>query len=285
MRVGKWRDGIPSTGLCYPNGSLSTQPFLYSNGVETNLGTFPSPSNTYPLSINGSGQVVGYTYQPGITAEQPFLIQNGTTTILGFSGAFQMINAGGEAVGGQYLSDTVSRAVTYSNGTLTQLGTLGGSNSWAAAINNAGQIAGDSYAASGADHAYLYSNGTMTDLGTLGGASSRGYGINSLGQIVGDAFTASGADHAFIYSSGTMTDLNTLIDPNPGWTLESANAINDNGWIVGYGINASGESDAFLLSPASAVPVPSTFVMSSIMFGMFGVVWSYKRLKGTTFAA
>jgi hypothetical protein len=33
------------------------------------------------------------------------------------------------------------------------------------------------------------------------------------------------------------------------------------------------------------VPVPSTVVMSSILFGMFGVVWSYKRLKQTTTAA
>jgi hypothetical protein len=30
---------------------------------------------------------------------------------------------------------------------------------------------------------------------------------------------------------------------------------------------------------AAAVPEPSTFVMSSILFGVFGAVWSYKRLK------
>jgi hypothetical protein len=32
-------------------------------------------------------------------------------------------------------------------------------------------------------------------------------------------------------------------------------------------------------------PVPSTLVMSSILFGMFGAVWSYKRLKTCTAAA
>lgn len=213
----------------YSNGGSGTQAFLYSSGVETNLGTFPTGSNTYPLSINTGGQVVGYTYQQGITAEQPFQIQSGTTTITNFSGAFQMITASGQIVGGHYLSDTVWHA--YSNGAVTDLGTLGGSNSWA-------------------------------------------YGINTTGQMVGDSNTASGADHGFIYSNGTMTDLNTLIDPTLGWTLQTAYAINDNGQIVGWGTNASGATDAFLLS---AVPEPSTFVMSSILFGIFGVVWSYNR--------
>ena len=35
----------------------------------------------------------------------------------------------------------------------------------------------------------------------------------------------------------------------------------------------------------AVVPEPSTLVLSSILFGMFGVVWSYKRLKRTTAAA
>jgi probable HAF family extracellular repeat protein len=215
--------GINASGQVvgwYSTGGSGTQPFLYSNGVETNLGNFPAGSDTYPLSINASGQVVGYTYQPGITAENPFLYSNGTTQILNVSGAFQMINANGQAVGGQYLSDTVWNAISYSNGTITDLGTLGGSNSWA-------------------------------------------YGINSAGQIVGDADTASGADHAFLYSNGTMTDLNSLIDPNSGWTLETASAINDSGQIVGWGINASGQTDAFLLTP---VPEPSSFALFGTAF-------------------
>ena len=36
---------------------------------------------------------------------------------------------------------------------------------------------------------------------------------------------------------------------------------------------------------ASATPVPSTLVMSSILFGMFGVAWSYKRMKRSALAA
>jgi probable HAF family extracellular repeat protein len=224
-----------NSGSTPAGGALGpTQAFLYSNGVKTNLGSFPADSDTYPLSINNSGQVVGYTYQRGVTGEQPFIIQNGTTTILGVSGAFQMINASGQAVGGLYFSDTVWHAQLYSNGTLNDLGTLGGSNSWA-------------------------------------------YAINTAGEVVGDAYTANSADHAYLYSNGKMTDLNSLIDPNSGWTLETATGINDNGQIVGWGTNASGQTDAFLLTP-TPTPEPSTFILFGI--GLAGMtVYGWRRWK------
>jgi probable HAF family extracellular repeat protein len=104
--------GINSSGQVvgwYSTSSSGTQAFLYNNGVETNLGTFPGGSNTYPLSINSSGQVVGYTYQPGLTGEQPFLIDNGMTTILDVSGAFQETNTSGEVVGGRYFQHRLAR--------------------------------------------------------------------------------------------------------------------------------------------------------------------------------
>ena len=41
--------------------------------------------------------------------------------------------------------------------------------------------------------------------------------------------------HAYVYTNGDMTDLNSLIDPNSGWVLEDAVAINNSGQIAGYG--------------------------------------------------
>ena len=63
-------------------------------------------------------------------------------------------------------------AFLYSNGTMQDLGSLGGDGGVAYGINAGGQIVGYASTAAGACHAFLYSNGAMTDLGTLGGDES-----------------------------------------------------------------------------------------------------------------
>ncbi len=50
------------------------------------------------------------------------------------------------------------------------------------------------------------------------------------------------------------------------------------------GIFVGADQVQFGSTGASVVPEPSTFVMSSILFGVFGAVWSYGRLKPTTAA-
>jgi probable HAF family extracellular repeat protein len=119
--------------------------------------------------------------------------------------------------------------------TLTDLGTLGGQNSYGTGINATGEVVGySSYTAENAEqHAFLYSKGSMQDLGTLGGTYSVGYGINAAGQVTGTAYTAGNAmGRAFLYSNGSMQDLGTL-----GGT--SVNAYSPQS--VGFGINAAGQ--------------------------------------------
>src|ERR1039458_9086707 len=67
---------------------------------------------------------------------------------------------------------------------ITDLGTLGGTQSWASGINASGQVVGSAQIAGDATwHAFLYSGGIMTDLGTLGGYTAA-IGINASGQVV-----------------------------------------------------------------------------------------------------
>jgi probable HAF family extracellular repeat protein len=138
------------------------------------------------------------------------------------------------------------------------LGTLGGSNSYARAINDAGQITGFSATHDGPVHAFFRTvEGQMFDIGTLGGRASFAYAINDEGEVVGSAKTILEEDHAFLWRGGVMTDLNTYLPRDSGWVLIEAHGINDqdppdhpfpgnNGNIAGWGTH-DGHTRAFLM--------------------------------------
>jgi len=158
------------------------------------------------------------------------------------------INDGGEVVVGSlpfiiypFVGTGTVPAFLY-DGTLHNLGTLGGTQSFGQGINYASHVVGtSSTTGNAAYHAFLY-DGTMHDLGTLGGVWSLGYGINDAGYAVGVSYiTGNAASHAFLYD-GTMHDLGTL-----GGTLSSASAINNGGLIVGRSsVAGNASSHAFL---------------------------------------
>jgi probable HAF family extracellular repeat protein len=122
-------------------------------------------------------------------------------TLAGGSSSYAYgINASGQVVGWSYtFSD--QHAFLYTNGAMTDLGTLGGTSSAAHGINASGQVVGEATTTpmQFLYHAFLYSNGTMTDLGTLGGNVSHAYGINASGQVAGNSYTPSAQIHAFLY--------------------------------------------------------------------------------------
>ena len=137
--------------------------------------------------------------------------------------------------------------------TITDLGTLGGTYSYARDINNSSQVVGSSMTLSGYTHAFLYSAGTMTDLGTLGGNSSDAYGINNNGQVVGNTFIENwGGYKPFLYSNGVMTDLGYLgvVDGS-----NYATAINDSGQVTGYGTSYS-NATSYLYSNYNRIYLP-----------------------------
>jgi probable HAF family extracellular repeat protein len=97
----------------------------------------------------------------------------------------------------------------WSNGVMTDLGTLGGDFSAGEAISSNGDVVGISTINPGEFqfHAFLWKDGVRTDLGTLGGNQSQATDINSAGQVVGFSETAGLVRHAFIWENGVMSDL------------------------------------------------------------------------------
>ncbi len=164
-------------------------------------------------------------------------------------------------------------------GHATSIGSLGGTLTQPEAINGSGQIVGFSDNAEGYHEAFLYSGGVLTNLGTIDGMdSSDASGINDNGDIVGGCYDSlTGDAFAFLYTgSGPMVDLNSLINPNSGWSLVSASAINDKGQIVGMGINAEGEAHAFLLDPT---PEPSTAALLAVAASSLLTFENFRRRR------
>ena len=129
-------------------------------------------------------------------------------------------------------------AFVWSNGTMTDLGTLGGNFSEGVAINSSGEVVGTSETSTGAEDGFLWSNGTMTDLGSNFSPAA----INDSGVIVGGQF---------VYSGGTLQNLNTLIPQGSPYQIQSATGINDKGQIVANATDtATNQNHALLLTPS-----------------------------------
>ena len=93
---------------------------------------------------------------------------------------------------------------------MQDIGTLGGTSSWAYGVNDHGQVVGESKVA-GEIHAFLYLDGVMRDLNDLIDPTSKwrlnkAVAINNAGQIVGTGRNPSGQEHGFL--------LNPLADPD-----------------------------------------------------------------------
>ena len=143
-------------------------------------------------------------------------------TLGGLSAQAFDINDAGEIVGSSTNAALRSRAFLWSNGSMTDLGTLGG-HSEAQAISDTGKIAGRSQLSSSTYHAVLWGGGTTTDL-TPSSDFAAANGVNDIGQVVGSIDHSKG----FMSHNGVLTELEDL-----GGGCANAFDINDTGHIVG----------------------------------------------------
>jgi probable HAF family extracellular repeat protein len=136
------------------------------------------------------------------------------------------INSSGQVVGDSYTSSGAEHAFLYSNGQMTDLGTLPSpysGESFAGKINDAGQIVGVSENPStGARQGFLYSNGSIASLSNTTIALPQA--INNQGLIGGVLQLQEFGGDSFLYSNGVLNDIGNFGEP-----ASAVVGINNNG--------------------------------------------------------
>jgi prepilin-type processing-associated H-X9-DG protein len=211
-------------GYRYLNDWVHASGATWHNGTEQLLGR----DFGVAMAISGNGNIagnwnvdeqdIGYrfaaTYINGTSTILPPLVQPSSMV---YSTAVGINNAGRVALSSStgpevyfYSQYADWHAAVYDHGKMTDLGTFGGHNSYAAAMNEAGTIVGMAQRADGVYNAFIYDDaGGMRNIGTLGGPSSQALAINDLGAVVGISNVSPGVNHAFLYQDGVMHDLGT----------------------------------------------------------------------------
>jgi len=189
-------DSGQTVGWSWVDGYSLTRAFLYSGGVMSDLG---AGDDSFAYGINNSGQVVGKS------RGNAFLYSDGTFSNLSLGGEdswAQAINNRGQVTGSSQIApgEGTYHAFLYGDGTMLDLGTLGGSfGSHGYGLNEKGQVVGFSFSEGNADyHAFLYSDGKMIDVNPSGWYASIATGINDRGQIVGYGISPSGYYRSFL---------------------------------------------------------------------------------------
>ena len=234
-------DGVVVVGYSYINGAVN-HAFRWvatagGGGTMTDLGTLGGTYSYANAASSDGSVVVGNSYIAGNTANNPFR----WTTAAGPNGG----------------------------GTMTDLGTLGGTGGGASGVSADGSVVvGYSSKADGATHAFRWTTaagpnggGTMADLGTLSGkTSSDARAVSADGEVVvGSSYMTdpnngnTSQRQAFRWTQATnnmqavtawLTGAGVAVG---GWTLEKATGVNTDGTVVvGTTTNVAGNQEAWL---------------------------------------
>jgi len=214
-------------------GSPAVLAVLWKDGKIVNLGTLGGNESTAG-AVNNGGQVVGAALN--LTTD-PFPSRHP------YDDFFFLGNG------------TESHAVLWRDGTMQDLGTLGGPDSAAFLVNENGQVAGASDVDFNVNpgtggptvHPFLWQQGKMVDL--VAGAPPEMFGgtfgiaawLNERGQVLGTMnLTGDTTWHSFLWDKGVIADLGTL-----GGINTTAQWLNNAGHV-------SGKSDVTAICTACA---------------------------------
>jgi probable HAF family extracellular repeat protein len=250
-------------------GVPETRAVLWQKGGITDLGTLEGGYESFGAAVNNGGQVVGDALNtipdpfcllaPGFctTQTRAFLWQNGAMQDLGTLGGpdaiAALVNERSQIAGQSYTNSTPNPVTglptldpfLWQNGTMLDLGTLGGTFGFPTALNKRGQVVGQSNLAGDLIfHPFLWTKSRgMQDLGTFGGDTGTTQWINDAGEVVGKADLPGSPPQnhdAFLWKDGVLTDLGTL----PGDSCSLAYQVNSRGQVVG-----TSEDQALCLVP------------------------------------
>jgi probable HAF family extracellular repeat protein len=174
----------------------------------------------------------------------------GLPTPAGYDSSALGLNDNGNVVGYSFQGDHYQAFLySQSNGSSTDVGSLGGQMNAACAINSSDQVAGYSQDANGNLSAFIYTkDGGIKALASLdGGVSSEAFGINNSGQAVGDSQNATDDHRPVLFDGGGVKDLNVCVAQNSN-AFRTAYAINAAGQMAGRTDTDHGAIHAFVLA-------------------------------------
>jgi probable HAF family extracellular repeat protein len=260
-------------GLSDLAGDHGFHPFVYEQGVMTDLGVLDGFSTGQAFAINEHGQMAGTVYNSSGTQVRAFLYDQGNMQNLGLLGGRMDGQSYGWAINdsAQVVGDSLFRPsrhgerarfrpFRFSDDFMQNLGALGGrgTSSVASGINDQGEVVGSSdIDEAGHDyHAFVWTVGIgMVDLHEAMGAAdccSHADDINNLGDIVGRThFPTVPAWRAFLFHDGVAINLGVL----DGFVSSEALAINDAGEIIGFSFDDDGRSESFVYANGVMYPL------------------------------